>query len=325
MRLVDDLLEISRITSGKIELRKQRVDIAEVVRLAVETSRPLIEAAGHELRVALPVDPPVIDVDPVRISQVLANLLNNSSKYAEAGGEIHLGVRREPGAVAISVRDRGLGIPPDMLSRVFDMFIQIHRDPRLSSGGLGIGLALAKRLVEMHGGTIEARSSAGEGSEFIVRIPVNGEASSTEEPQRPGAEADDPPSSLRILVVDDNQDSAVSLAGLLRLMGNDVQVEHDGESALATFARFHPSVVFLDLGMPGMNGFEVAGRIRRDPGGLGVTLAALTGRGREEDGARTKAAGFNAHFVKPIEVGDLDQLLRSLPAPNPEQPGPEVV
>jgi signal transduction histidine kinase/ActR/RegA family two-component response regulator len=314
VRLVDDLMEVSRITRGKIELRKEPLDLEAVVRSAVETSRPAIEAAGHELTLSLPPERLTLDGDPVRLTQVIANLLNNAAKYTDAGGHIWLDLRRQGAQVAISVRDTGVGIPQDMLPRVFELFTQIERDANRAQGGLGIGLTLVKRLVEMHDGTIEAHSQGkGQGSEFVVRLPL----APTERPAR-GAENGVSLSpvlgSQRVLVVDDNRDAAESLAMLLKLLGADVHVVFNGPDALEAVETYKPAVVLLDIGMRGMDGYEVARRIRRRPESRDVILIALTGWGQEEDRQRSRAAGFDSHLIKPADLGALQTLLTSLEA-----------
>jgi PAS domain S-box-containing protein len=311
VRLVDDLTEVSRITRGKIDLHIESIEVAAFVRSAVETSRPLIDAAGHNLTLAIPPEPLVLEGDPVRLAQVLANLLNNSAKYTEPGGQIWLSVRREGDTVAISVRDTGTGIPTDMLPRVFELFMQVDRQANRAQGGLGIGLALVKNLVEMHGGSVHVQSEgAGRGCEFVVRLPL----SPAQLPKDlPGRQVDpsDSPAGCRVLVVDDNHDSADSLGMLLKLIGADVRISHNGPDALETFATYRPAVVLLDIGMPGMDGCEVARRIRQAPHSEGVTLIALTGWGQEEDRNRSASAGFDHHMIKPPEFGTLKTLLRA--------------
>ncbi|HVF62127.1 MAG TPA: ATP-binding protein [Thermoanaerobaculia bacterium] len=313
VRLVDDLMEVSRITRGKIELRKEPVEIAAVVRSAVETSRPLIEAAGHQLTVAVPPEPLTLEGDPVRLAQVFANLLNNAAKYTDDGGRICLTVRREGGdAIAVSVRDTGTGISADMLPRVFELFTQVDRSAGRAQGGLGIGLTLVKSLVEMHGGSVEAHSEGpGRGSEFVVRLPLSAAPRRAGEP---GPE-ERPPAILalrRVLVVDDNRDAAESLAMLLKLLGSEVHVAYDGPGALEAVTSYRPSVVLLDIGMPGMDGHEVARRIRSQPELQDVALIAITGWGQEEDRRRSHEAGFDSHLIKPVDVGALEGLLASL-------------
>jgi PAS domain S-box-containing protein len=312
VRLVDDLMEVSRITRGKIELRKESVEVAAIVRSAMETSRPLIEAGGHQLALSIPPEPLTLEGDPVRLTQVVANLLNNAAKYTDEGGQIWLTVRREDDEVAISVRDTGTGIPPEMLPRVFDLFTQIDRHANRSQGGLGIGLTLVKSLIEMHGGSVEARSEGvGRGSEFVLRLPLA-------LVPRPAADLAAQTnrstvlSARRVLVVDDNRDAAESLGMLLRLLGAEVHVVCSGPDAFEALATYQPSVVLLDIGMPGMDGYEVARRIRQEPEYRGVTLIALTGWGQEEDRRRTQDAGFDYHLTKPAELTTLQTLLVSL-------------
>ncbi len=308
VRLVDDLLEVSRITRGQIELRTEPIELATVVRSAVETSKPLIEAAGHQLAVSVPSQPVILSADPVRLAQVLANLLNNAAKYTNDGGQIWLTARVEHQQAVISVRDNGIGIPPAMQPLIFEMFAQVDRDAGRSQGGLGIGLTLVRSLIEMHGGTVEVASSEeGTGSEFIVRLPLpSGEETRQADGGRPQASVISP---QRVLVVDDNRDSAVSLGMLLKFLGAEVEVVHSGPDALSAVERFHPAVVLLDLGMPGMDGFEVAARIRQQPEHQNVLLIALTGWGQEEDRRKTHAAGFNHHLVKPADITSLQSLL----------------
>ena len=309
VRMVDDLLEISRISRGKIELRKERVELAQALRSAVDTSLPLVEAARHRLSVQVPQESLVLDADPVRLAQVFANLINNSAKYTREGGEISVDVGVEAGMAVVRVKDNGEGIPPAMLERVFHMFTQLNTGAR-AHGGLGIGLTLARTLVHLHGGTIEARSGGvGRGSEFVVRLPLAAAAPRAETPA-PSAAAALPTGRLaRVLVVDDNHDAADSLGMLLRLLGAEVMVVHDGRSALAAMKSFKPAVVLLDLGMPEMNGLEVARRMREDPESRRATLVALTGWGQREDRHRTREAGFDYHLVKPADMGMLQSIL----------------
>ncbi len=315
VRLVDDLLEVSRITRGKIELRKEPIELAAVVRSAVETSKPLVDAAGHQLAVTIPSEPLFLLGDLVRLSQVIANLLNNAAKYTEPGGQIWLKVRREADCVSISVRDTGIGIPSDMLPRVFDLFAQIDRHVGHSQGGLGIGLTLVKSLVEMHGGAVKVQSDGpGRGSEFEVRLPL------VAGPQPDASSVSQKGLALiprRVLVVDDNRDAADSLSTLLKLLGADVFVAYDGPEALAILGQYKPEVVLLDIGMPGMDGHEVARRIRQQPEFQDVTLIALTGWGQQEDRHRSESAGFDFHLIKPADVNVLQSLLLSLDPNNP--------
>ena len=305
IRLVDDLLEISRITRGAFELRKERVALAAIVRNAVETSEPLIEAAGHRFSMALPDEPAWVEGDVVRLAQILSNLLNNAARYTPRGGEISVHTALEPGGVAITVRDNGAGIEPAAMARVFEMFSKGQ-----GSSGLGVGLALSRRLAEMHGGTLEGRSDgAGHGAQFTLRLPLapDQRAPTATEEQRPA-----PPTPRRVLVVDDNRDAADSLGSLLKFMGADVQVAYDGAQALAEFEKRRPQIVLLDIGMPGMDGYEVARRIRSSSNGADVPLVAVTGWGQESDRRLAREAGFDHHLVKPADLGALQALLSSV-------------
>jgi PAS domain S-box-containing protein len=309
VRMVDDLLEVSRISRGKIELRKERVELAAVLRNAVDTSLPLVEAARHRLAVNIPAEPLTLEADPVRLAQVFANLLNNAAKYTPDGGEIAIEVSVEAGMASVCVRDNGEGIPPAMLARVFNMFTQVNTGSR-AQGGLGIGLTLARTLVQLHGGTIEAFSDgAGKGCQFLVRLPLAPDLPETKGPEQIPAHDGSPAALKRVLVVDDNRDAADSLGMLLEFLGADVRVVHDGPGALEAIATFQPAVVLLDLGMPGMSGLEVARRMREDPRLADTKLVALTGWGQREDRRRTHEAGFDYHLVKPADVGTLRSIL----------------
>lgn len=316
VRLIDDLLDVSRISRNKLDVRKQRVELAAVVESAVETSRPLIQQCGHELTVSLPPRPIPLDADPIRLAQVFLNLLNNAAKYTRRGGHIWLTAELQGSDAVVSVRDNGIGIPGDMLSRIFDMFTQVDRSLERSRGGLGIGLTLVRRLVDMHNGSVEARSNGpDEGSEFVVRLPVL-----IQPPPEPPPRSDGPRatalSECRILVVDDNKDSADSLGMLLRLKGNDIRTAHDGLEAVEVAETFHPELVLLDIGLPKLNGYEVARRIRQQPWGRDMILVALTGWGQEEDRRRSQEAGFNFHIVKPADVLALESLLARPASPS---------
>ena len=314
VRLVDDLLDVSRITRGMLELRRQRVDLAAVLRSAVEASRPLIEAARHALTITLPPEPIFVDGDPMRLAQVFANLLNNAAKYTEPGGQIGLSAERQGSDAVVSVRDNGLGIPSEMLGRVFELFAQVDRTLEKSQGGLGIGLTLVRRLIEMHGGSVAVQSEGyGHGSVFTVRLPavLIAPARAEAAPAEVGARAP----CRRILVVDDNRDSASSLAMMLQLMGNEVRAAHDGLEAVQVAETFNPDVVLLDIGLPKLNGYEAAQRIREQPWGRDVVLIAVTGWGQEDDKRRSKEAGFNFHMVKPVEPAALEKLLAGLLSP----------
>jgi signal transduction histidine kinase/DNA-binding response OmpR family regulator len=312
VRLVDDLMDVSRITRDKLELRRERVELAAVVRNAVETSRPVIEQACHELTVTLPPQPVHLDADPTRLAQVLLNLLNNASKYTDRGGRIWLSAERQGSDAVVSVRDTGIGIPREALGRIFEMFSQVDRTLERSRGGLGIGLTLVKRLVEMHGGRIEAGSDGpGKGSTFTLRLPA------LIEPPRPGHQGKEKEevalrSALRILIVDDNLDGADSLSMMLRIMGNDTRTAYDGLEAVAVAAAFRPDVVLLDIGLPKLNGYDTCRRIREQPWGRGMVLIAVTGWGHEEDVRRSHEAGFDRHMVKPVDPCDLMKLLAGL-------------
>ena len=314
VRLVDDLLEVSRITRGKIELRKEPVDLAAIIGSAVETSGPLIEAARHRLNISLPAQPVMLEADAVRVSQVISNLLNNAAKYTEAGGQIWLETRMESREVVISVRDTGIGIPAGMLPKVFEMFTQVDRSVTRSQGGLGIGLTLSRSLVEMHGGTIKACSEGtGLGSEFIVRLPLAQAEESLGEIKADARAADNGQKSpgRRILVVDDNIDSAESLGLWLKFMGHEVRLVHEGLATLEAAREYHPDVIVLDIGLPDIDGCQVAERLRQEPNLNGVLLIALTGYGQDEDRQRCYDAGFDEHLIKPVDPGSLEALLSS--------------
>jgi CheY-like chemotaxis protein len=309
-RLIDDLLDVSRITRNKLELRRERIDLADVVRAAVETSRPLIDAGKHELLVTLPAQPIPLDADLTRLAQSIANLLNNAARYTEPGGHISLAAERQGSDVLISVKDNGVGIPPEMISRIFDMFTQVDRSITRSQGGLGIGLTLVKRLIEMHGGTISAHSDGvGHGAEFLIRLPVAIESTT---PSTGPDSRTEPHTSLRILIADDNQDAAVSLGMLCQIAGNEVRTAFDGEEALDVARQFHPDVIILDIGMPKLSGYECARRLREEPWGRSAMLIAVTGWGQDDDRCRSKAAGFDHHIVKPIDMIALNKLLEPL-------------
>jgi PAS domain S-box-containing protein len=312
VRLVDDLLDISRITTGKLHLRKETVELAEVLNAAVETVRPLIEATVHELTVATPPRSVCVQADPTRLAQVFVNLLNNAAKYTETGGHIWLTAERRGDEAFVCVRDNGIGIPEEHLPRLFTMFSQATSALQRSQGGLGIGLALVKGLVELHGGTTEAWSAGpGKGSQFTVRLPIvvlpveapakldNGEQTSSV-PRR------------RVLVVDDLRDSADSMAMILQMMGHETCKAYDGLEALKAADAFQPNIALLDIGLPKMNGYEVARRIREQPWGGNVALVALTGWGQEEDKRRALEAGFDQHLTKPLGAAELERLLAGL-------------
>ena len=314
-RLIDDLMDVSRITRGTFELRRERVTLEEVARVAVETSRPIIDASGHELALELPVEPIFLDADLVRLAQVFSNLLNNAAKYTSPGGRILVAAERDARLVRVAVQDSGIGIPAAMLTRVFEAFTQLDRSLERSRGGLGIGLALAKRLVEMHGGTIEAHSAGpGLGSEFVVRLPV-AEQQVVSAPASASLEARGPAPAVgrgRILVADDNSDSATSLSILLNDAGYEVRTADDGVQALETAANFRPDIALLDIGMPKLNGYEVARQLRQQPWGRDVLLIAVTGWGGTDHRQQTAQAGFDHHLTKPVDPAALTRLLVTL-------------
>jgi signal transduction histidine kinase/CheY-like chemotaxis protein len=306
VRLVNDLLEVSRITRGLLRVEREPVDLADVIQSAVDTSRPLIDAAGHTLDVSLPAEPVTVHGDAVRLTQVVANLLTNAAKYTNAGGQLWIRVRKEGKTAVISVRDNGIGIAPDQLASVFEMFTQVDRSSRLAQGGLGIGLTLVRSLVALHGGDVRAYSGgAGTGSEFIVELPSVG----TLAPEAGRAEGIEAFPARRILIVDDNRDSADTLGTLLSTLGGIVSVVYTGHAALDALDTFDPSVVILDIGMPEMDGFDVARRIRSTAGGAHLLLIALTGWGQEHDKERARVAGFDHHVVKPPDIQALRDLV----------------
>jgi CheY-like chemotaxis protein len=311
VRLVDDLLEVSRITSGKIQLKKQPVDLSEVVRQALDANHAMIESRRHEVSLALPGEPLMVDGDSVRLTQIFTNLFCNAAKYTPAEGRIVVSTERTENACSVRVKDTGAGIPSDMLSRVFDRFIQVDRTLVRSEGGIGLGLTLARRLAQLHGGDIEAHSEGvGRGSEFTVRLPLittlppgkvsTGSTNSQEFALR------------RVLVVDDDSAVAESLAMILEDWGVLVKTAFSGAEALNLLCQFKPQLALIDIGMPGMDGYETARRIRRLPDGRNLVLAALSGWGRSEDRKKGVEAGFDRHFVKPIDVTELEEILSSI-------------
>lgn len=319
VRLVDDLLDVSRITEGKLKLQMQPIELATVVAEAVETCRPQIERHGHALSLALGAEPVWVRGDTVRLTQVVTNLLNNAAKFQDRGGQITLSLRREGGQALLSVKDHGRGIPAELQSTVFEMFTQAVGEGEQPEAGLGLGLSVVKQLVELHGGSVEVVSEGcGRGSEFIVRLPAVVDAERPTARGRPDERAAAPARPLRILLVDDNHDSAESLGLLLRRAGHDVTLAHEGETALRLAPTLRPAVVLLDLGMPGMNGMEVC-RALRGQGMSDVLMVAITGYGQDSDRARTREAGFDRHLVKPVAFDVLLELLASVrePAPTP--------
>jgi PAS domain S-box-containing protein len=316
VRMVDDLLDVNRISRGKIELRRSRVELSAIVQQAAEVVRPICENRGHELSVTIPPHPIYLDADPSRLAQVLGNLLNNACKFTNAGGRITLTVEQQADHVVIRVSDNGVGIASDQLARIFDMFMQVDTSLERSISGLGIGLALVKNLVELHGGTIEAHSDGiGQGSEFVLRLPI---AAARLEPQSPVPSVSKTTTTLsrRILVVDDNRDSAKTMAMLLRLTGHQTHVAFDGLEAVAAAETLRPEVVLLDIGLPKLNGYDTAVTIRQQPWGKDILLVALTGWGQDDDRQKSKDAGFDAHMVKPV---DCDALKKLLIEPRPQR------
>jgi CheY-like chemotaxis protein len=311
-RLVEDLLEVSRITRGKIELRKDTVDLTAVVRHCAEAAASMVSAGEQALELDLPQEPLLVAADPVRLSQVITNLLSNACKYTERRGRITITARREENVAVLQIRDNGLGIPRDMLARVFEPFTQVDQSVGRARGGLGIGLTLVKQLVEMHGGSVTAESGGeGEGAVFTVRLPLAAGTAQQTVVQQAEASVPRADAALRVLVVDDNEDAVVSQSLIMRLDGNDVRTACDGDEAERVADAFRPHVVLLDIGMPGRNGYEVARRIRAEPWGKDMLLVALTGWGQEQDRQRSKQAGFDAHLVKPVNHAELSQLLAS--------------
>jgi PAS domain S-box-containing protein len=311
--LINDLLDIARVTNGKVDLKKESVDLKGVVSNAVETSLPLIEKGGHEFSLKLDAAPLPVSADAARIAQVIGNLLTNAAKYTPHGGHIQLTAEREGSEAVISVTDSGIGIPPESLESVFDMFSQVGRNMQHAQGGLGIGLSLVRQLVGLHGGTVGASSEgAGKGSTFIVRLPLD-LASAPSASDTDGAQAAATPrKTFRILVADDNVDAATTLAALLEMHGHELRVAHDGLQGLQIAEQFHPEVVFLDIGMPGMTGYEVARRLRQIKELAHSTIVAVSGWGAKDDLARAREAGFDRHFTKPVTVAHLSEFLTSL-------------
>lgn len=311
VRIVDELLEVSRITTGRIQLQKERIALGVVVHNAVTTVRSLLDQHKHELTLSQPRQAIWVHADAARLEQVLVNLLTNAAKYTEPGGHIWVTVQQEGEQAVLRMRDTGVGIAPEILPRIFDLFTQAERSLDRSQGGLGIGLALVQRLVEMHGGTVTASSTLGQGSEFVVRLP-------TVPPPQPEASASPPATaqpagpSLRVLVVDDNVDTVTTLALLVQESGHDVRTAYDGTAVLEVALDYRPHVVVLDIGLPGLNGFDVARRLRQQPALQNTVLVALTGYGQERDRQRSQEAGFNHHLVKPGDFGKVLEILAAV-------------
>jgi CheY-like chemotaxis protein len=309
VRLVDDLLDVSRISRGKIELRMDRIELVSAVAEVVESVRPLADCLEQVLTTSLPDELIYLDADPTRLAQLVGNLLHNACKFTPPGGRISLSIEREDDEAVLRVTDTGIGIRADQLPHIFDMFVQGDTSLERSQGGLGIGLTLVKQLAEMHGGSVEAYSPGeGMGANFVVRLPIARHAA---ECQGHNCTTNEMSSKVfgRILVVDDNQDAAESLAKLLKLYGNTTLTAFDGLQALQIGAEFRPDVVLLDIGLPELNGYDTARRMREQPWGRDIALIALTGWGKEEDRRRSREAGFNNHLVKPVEFDQLNALL----------------
>ena len=312
VRLVDDLMDVSRISRGKLELRKEQVPLSTVLSSAMETSRPLIAQMGHDLSITQPKEPLIVDADLTRLAQVFLNLLNNAAKYSNRGGHIQLNVERQGNEAVVTLTDKGIGIAADQLPLIFEMFTQVDRSLEKSQGGLGIGLTLVKRLVEMHGGNIEAKSEGpGMGSEFVVRLPL---VIATSRPQASDVEDElvDRASALRVLIVDDNRDGADSLSEMLKLLGNDTRTGYDGQQGVDMAGEYRPDVILLDIGLPKLNGYQVCRLIREQPWGKDVMLIAVTGWGQPEDRRRSKEAGFDHYMVKPVDPHVLMEMLTEL-------------
>jgi CheY-like chemotaxis protein/two-component sensor histidine kinase len=301
-------MDVSRINRGQLELRKERVELASIVNSAIESSRASIDQRGHTLNVHLPESPVVLEGDPVRLAQVFMNLLNNAAKYSEPGGRIDFDVSRGDGEIVITVADRGIGIPVERLDDIFEIFSQVDRSMERSQGGLGIGLSLVKRIVELHGGVIAARSDGvGTGAEFTLKLPLP--VTQIGRDSVPVDEVTDAGPSRRVLIADDNHEAADSLALLLELMGNQTRAVYDGEAAAIAAAEFKPHAVLLDIGMPKLNGLEACQRIRREAAGRPMILIALTGWGQDSDVRKSRDAGFDEHLVKPVDVDRLTAVL----------------
>ena len=313
-RLVDDLLDVARVGKGKIELRRDRVSLAAAINGAVETCRPQVEGARHQLAVSMPMQALFVDADLTRLSQVFSNLINNAAKYMDAGGRIRVDVERQGDEAVVCVCDTGIGIAPEMITKIFEAFTQVDRSLDRSQGGLGIGLTLARRLVEMHGGSLTARSAGlGKGSEFEVRLPVLSEVRASAR-QFPGGEAPTPSGGgLRVLVVDDNQDAADTLGALLEAKGYAVRIAYDGIEGVGASLSFKPEVALLDIGLPRLYGHDLAREIRAQLGDK-VLLIAITGLGQEEDRRRSKEAGFDHHFTKPVDLAAIERLISKVRA-----------
>jgi PAS domain S-box-containing protein len=313
VRLIDDLMDVSRISRGRISVRREHVDILEAVKTAIESARPVIESAGHKLTVALPADPVMVDGDEMRLAQVFANLLSNAAKYTPRGGEVQVAVTRDAGHACIAVKDNGIGISKTMLPRIFDLFMQVDNAIERAQGGLGVGLSIAQRITQMHGGTLLVASEGeGKGTQFTVRLPLAHVDEEIANAHRERKKADEA-KGRRILVADDNADAASTLAAMLELMGHEVMTASDGADAVEKAAAFKPDIIFLDVGMPRMNGYDACKRIRAMPGGSRMNIVALTGWGQESHKRLSHEAGFDRHFVKPVSPEDLAAVFESPP------------
>jgi signal transduction histidine kinase/ActR/RegA family two-component response regulator len=317
VRLIDDLLDVNRITRNTLELRRDQVELAPIIQQSVEMCRSLVESANQELNISLPPEPIYLNADTARLTQVFGNLLSNACKYTESGGRIWLTVEQQDSQAVVTVRDTGVGIPPEMLSKVFEMFTQVNGTLERSQCGLGIGLTLAKRLVEMHDGTVTAHSQGvGHGSEFVVRVPiVKGQPTNRKSPE-PTLEKN-PAARRRILVVDDNRATIYMHSTLLTLSGNEIETAQDGVEALEKAEKFQPDVILLDIGLPKMNGYDACRAIRRQPWGRNILIIALSGYGQDEDLRRSQEAGFDHHLVKPADHATLQKLIEQGPQLRP--------
>ena len=308
-RLVDDLMEMARVTSGRLRLQRERVPLADVVERSVETVSALMIQRGHRLSVTLPPQPVEICADAARVQQILVNLLNNAAKYTDQGGRIDLIASREGELAVIRVRDTGIGIEPELMPRLFEPFTQSPYSVGRSRGGLGIGLSLVRRLIELHGGTIEARSEVGVGSEFTIKLPACDSAEALDDGVQPAPSAHSQARCLRVLVVDDDVDAARSLAMLLESIGHAVALAHDGTTALSVAPQFRPHIALVDIGLPELDGYELARRLRADPQLREVDLVAVTGYGHSDDSLRSYEAGYDQHLVKPVKFAALEEIL----------------
>jgi len=310
VRLVDDLLDLSRINTGKLAIRKAAFDLREAVRDAIETVSPFVEARQHKLDVRMPPEAIVVDGDRTRLAQVFANLVNNAAKYTEPGGHISLTLERDGPTASIHIRDDGIGLSPEALESIFEMFVQVDRSLDRTQAGLGVGLTLARQLVELHGGRIEARSAGkGKGSEFVVQVPVSAAAQDATAESLPRKSSGS--KTRRVLLADDNEDFAQSLGQLLTARGHEVRIARDGAEALEAARDFRPDIAFLDIGMPKVHGYEVARRLRALPATANCYLVAVTGWGQEDDRNRAREAGFDKHLVKPVDPAEVEALVQA--------------